>query len=358
MNSALWYATRATGVVALVLLTMTVVLGVVGVARLESARWPRLVTALLHRNIALLVTAFLSAHIATTLLDSFVKISPVAVVVPFSSSYRPFWLGLGAIAFDVIIALVATSLLRHRLSYRAWRAVHVLAYASWPIALWHGLGTGTDARLPWLLALDGSCVLAVAAALAWRARLMPAGTVRAAALTAVVAVPIATAIFAIAGPLRTGWATRAGTPPSLAGGGHGRLATSAPGRWISFTGRAATARAPGSRHEVITVRARTGPSYPGQLTVVLAGTKDGTGITMSSGSVRIAASGQGPAWAGPVTSLNGPLLTADLHRSGGSGGSGGGTRQVRLSLVINGRSASGRMLLEPEKATGAVNGDD
>jgi len=189
---------------ALVLLTVTVLLGVVGVSRLETLRWPRLITAGLHRNISLLVTAFIGIHVATTLLDSFVSISPVAAIVPFASAYRPFWLGLGAIAFDLILALVVTSLLRTRMSYRAWRAVHLMAYASWPIALWHGLGTGTDARLPWLVALNCLCVLAVAGALAWRARSMPAGRLRAAALAATVAVPIATAIFAIAGPLHSG----------------------------------------------------------------------------------------------------------------------------------------------------------
>lgn len=351
MNHALWYTTRATGVIALVLLTITVVLGIVGVSRLESTRWPRLVTALLHKNISLLVTVFLGVHIATTLLDSFVKISPVAAILPFASSYRPFWLGLGAIAFDLILALIATSLLRSRLSYRAWRAVHVMAYASWPIALWHGLGTGTDARLPWLLALDGLCVLAVAGALAWRARLMPAGTLRAAALTAAIAVPLATTILAITGPLRTGWATRAGTPPPLAGGPPSAT-TSGSGHWVTFTGHAALTRTPGSEHEVITIRASTAGNNARDLIVVLAGTKDDGGIEMSAGSVRVSAVGGVPAWTGPVTSLSGPHLTAAVHRPGG------GAEEVRLSLVIHGRSAYGRMLLNPGGVSRGMNNDD
>jgi methionine sulfoxide reductase heme-binding subunit len=340
MNHALWYATRATGVVALILLTITVALGIVGVSKLQSPKWPRLVTALLHKNIALLVTAFIGIHIATTLLDSFVNIDPVAALIPFTSSYRPFWLGLGAIAFDLILALIATSLLRSRMSYRAWRAVHILAYASWPIALWHGLGTGTDARLPWLLTLDGLCVLAVASALAWRARLMSPGTLRAAALTATVAVPIATAMFVIAGPLRAGWAVRAGTPPAVLGG-QGNPTASTPGRWIKFAGHAVIATTPGSDHEVITVRASTAATDARDLTVVLAGTKDDGGIEMTAGSVRIVAVGGIPVWTGPVTSLNGPHVTAAVHHSGGA------TGQVWLSLVIDGHSASGRILLTP-----------
>jgi len=337
MNHALWYTTRATGVVALILLTITVALGIAGVSRLESPKWPRLVTALLHKNIALLVTVFIAIHIATTLLDSFVKISPVAAIVPFSASYRPFWLGLGTIAFDLILALITTSLLRSRLSYRAWRAVHVMAYASWPIALWHGLGTGTDARLPWLLAIDGLCVLAVASALAWRARLMPPGRLRGAALTATVAVPIATAIFLIAGPLRTGWAVRAGTPPPV--GAHNIPTTSTPGRWITFTGHAVITRTPGSDHEVITVRASTTASEVRDLTIVLAGTRDDGGIEMSAGSVRVVPVGGAPVWTGQVTSLNGSQVTAALRHSGGV------TEQARLRLVIDGRNASGRLLL-------------
>jgi sulfoxide reductase heme-binding subunit YedZ len=338
MTHALWYVTRATGVVAFILLTITFVLGIIGVSKLQSPKWPRLVTALLHKNVALLVSAFIGIHIATTLLDSFVSISPVAAVVPFTSSYRAFWLGLGTIAFDLVLALITTSLFRSRLSYRAWRAVHIMAYASWPIALWHGLGTGTDARLPWLLALDGLCVLAVAGALAWRAHLMPAGTLRAVALTATIAVPIATTIFAIAGPLRTGWAVRAGTPPTLLGGNN-VPAPGGPSRWIRFTGHAVITKAPGSAREVITVRASAPASDARELTVVLSGTKDDGGIEMSAGSVRIAAVGGVPAWAGPVTSLSGPHLTAAVRSHGG------GTVQVRLSLVIDGRRASGRMLL-------------
>ena len=214
--SPLWYATRATGVVALVLLTITTALGIAGVSRLESRHWPRVVTAGLHRNISLLVVAFVIVHVLTTVLDSFVSISIAAAVIPFSSGYRTFWLGLGAIAFDLILALVITSLIRSRLSYRAWRAVHLLAYASWPVALWHGLGTGTDSKLPWLLAIDALCVLVVAGALLWRLQAMAPGAARTAAVLATIAVPIATIVFVIVGPMRPGWAARAGTPQTAA----------------------------------------------------------------------------------------------------------------------------------------------
>jgi len=345
--SPLWYATRATGVMALVLLTITVALGISGVSRLESRHWPRVVTAGLHRNISLLVVAFVVVHVLTTVLDSFVSIGIVSVFVPFTSGYRTFWLGLGAIAFDLILAIVLTSLLRTRLSYRAWRAVHLLAYASWPVALWHGLGTGTDSKLPWLLAIDAACVLVVVGALLWRLRLAAPAAWRTAALAATVIVPMATIVFVIAGPLRAGWAARAGTPVALLGGSSAlrpsqETDAATPAGWASFTGSAAVTTAAGSGREAITIRATTAGRDPRALTVVLHGTRDGTGIDMSDGSVRVAPLAGGAAWTGPVTSLDGSALTAALH------GPGDAAEQARLSLAVHGGRATGRVLLRPE----------
>ena len=114
------------------------------------------------------MVAFVGVHVLTTVLDTYAPIGLISVVVPFTSAYRPLWLSLGTIAFDLLLALVITSLLRARLGYRGWRLVHWFAYLAWPVALWHGLGTGTDSRLPWLLALDAAAVAAVACAVWWR----------------------------------------------------------------------------------------------------------------------------------------------------------------------------------------------
>ncbi len=161
----LWYLTRGTGVVTLVLLTLTVALGVANRKRLESDRVPRFVIDAVHRNASLLAVVFLFVHIATTLLDTYVNISLVNVIVPFSGSYKPLWLGLGAIAFDLLIAVALTSVLRRRIGYRAWRATHWLAYLSWPVALVHGIGIGSDRGSQWMLALTAACVLIVGCAL-------------------------------------------------------------------------------------------------------------------------------------------------------------------------------------------------
>jgi len=216
---ALWYATRAFGVVALVLLTATVILGIAGTARFAAPGLPRVVTAGLHRNLSLLVLALVALHVLTTIADGYAPIGFASAVVPFDSAYRGLWLGLGTVAFDMLLAVALTSLLRDRLSYGTWRGVHWLAYACWPVALWHSLGTGTDSRVPWLLTLDAVCVAGVAGAVWWRLSLATPGRGRTAALTALAVLPLATAIFVFVGPLQPHWAERAGTPPAILHGG-------------------------------------------------------------------------------------------------------------------------------------------
>ena len=164
----LWYATRASGLVALLLLTLSVLLGVLTAGRFASSRWPRFLTAGLHRNLSLLVLVFLALHIGTTVLDSYTSIQLSAAFIPFISSYKRGWLGLGAVAFDLLAALVVTSLARVRLGHRAWRLVHWSGYACWPVAVLHGVGAGTDEHTAWVIDMTIGCVAAAAAAVAWR----------------------------------------------------------------------------------------------------------------------------------------------------------------------------------------------
>ncbi len=214
--SAYWYLTRGTGAVSLVLLTISVVIGIGGTLRLSAERWPRFAVDTVHRDVSLLVIVVLAIHIITSVLDSFAPISITAAVIPFISAYRPLWLGFGTLAFDLLLALAITSLVRRRLGYRTWRAVHWLAYLSWPIAVLHGLGTGSDTKIWWMLALTALCVGAVTVAICLRIAREPAlAWVRAPGLAASVAVPVAIAAFAVIGPLGKGWARRAGTPARL-----------------------------------------------------------------------------------------------------------------------------------------------
>ncbi|MFD4528891.1 ferric reductase-like transmembrane domain-containing protein [Streptomyces sp. NPDC058470] len=156
----LWYANRATGAICLVLFTVVVLLGTAVRLRARLPGLPRFGTVTLHRTLSLSALAFLALHITTAVVDGYVNITVLDVLVPFTSAYQPLWLGLGTVALDLMIALVVTSLLRARIGPRTWRAVHWLAYASWPIALIHGIGIGTDTGSAWMLWLTISCVTA------------------------------------------------------------------------------------------------------------------------------------------------------------------------------------------------------
>jgi sulfoxide reductase heme-binding subunit YedZ len=202
-STPLWYITRATGVVALVLLTAGMALGLLTAVRFEGRHWPRFITIGLHRNMSLLALAFTAAHVLTTILDNFVPIDLQDAFVPFISPYRPLWLGFGAIALDLLIALTVTSLLRARLGLRTWRLVHWTAYLCWPLAVLHGLGTGSDTRTRWVLVVTLLCVAAIAGLTGWRlANGWPAHP----------GVRVAGAIVLVAGPLRPGWSLHAGLP--------------------------------------------------------------------------------------------------------------------------------------------------
>jgi methionine sulfoxide reductase heme-binding subunit len=217
--SAYWYLTRSTGAVALVLLTLAIVLGVIDVERWSTPRWPRFVLDSLHRNVALLAMVFLVLHILTAVLDSFASISIIDAVVPFVGSYRPFWLGLGAVAFDLLVAVVVTSLMRARMGYSSWRAIHWLTYASWPIALVHGFGTGSDASKGWLLAVSVGCTALVLAAVLTRVLVGWPGELRrrGAALAGTGGFAVFILLWLPAGPLGSEWPRRSGTPSSLLG---------------------------------------------------------------------------------------------------------------------------------------------
>ncbi|MEA2152372.1 MAG: methionine sulfoxide reductase heme-binding subunit [Solirubrobacteraceae bacterium] len=229
-GSAYWYLTRSTGTVALLLLTVAVALGVIDVRRWSSPRWPRFVVDSLHRNVSLLAMAFLGVHIVTSVLDSFAPISVLDAFIPFAGSYRPFWLGLGAVSLDLLLAVTITSLLRQRMGYSTWRAVHWLTYASWPIALLHGFGTGSDVKSTWLLGLSVACLLVVLAAVVVR---VISGwpenqRLRGAALGGAGVFSLFLLLWLPGGPLGSEWPRRSGTPSSLLP--HSAHAASAQGK--------------------------------------------------------------------------------------------------------------------------------
>jgi Ferric reductase like transmembrane component len=332
--SAYWYLARGTGAVALVLLTASVVIGIMGSVRFAAERWPRFAIDAVHRDVSLLVLVVLVIHIVTSVLDGFAPITLLDGVIPFVSGYRPLWLGLGTLAFDLLVAIAVTSVVRRRLGYRTWRAIHWTAYASWPVAVLHGLGTGSDVKQWWMLALTVVCIVAVLVAVWTRIAHVSSdhAGLRAPATALAVITPIGLMIFTLAGPLQRGWARRAGTPASLLGssvstasGGAGAVAPGAGSTAASAITRPFTATVAGSVHEssapggaVVDLALSVTGQVRGRLRVRIAGTPIGGGLSMTGSQVDLAAAGVPSVLEGTIGSLRGTAFDARVADSQGS----------------------------------------
>lgn len=169
-DEALWALGRGTGITALAFLTISVALGIATRSGRPLQGLPRFAVADVHRFAALAGTLLVTGHITLLFLDPYAQLRFLDFVAPFFGAYRPLWQGLGTLAVDLLVVVVITSLLRHRLGVRAFRVVHWLTYALWPIAVAHALGNGTDAERVWFLAFGGCCAATVGVALVWRLR--------------------------------------------------------------------------------------------------------------------------------------------------------------------------------------------
>lgn len=170
MNEALWYLGRGTGVVTLVLLSLSVALGILTRSGRPLPGLPSFAVQTVHRNAGLLAVLMMLLHMVGLLFDEYAQLRMADLVIPFGAGYRPLWMGLGTLAADLTLVIVVSSMLRHRIGPAAWRALHWLTYASWPLAVGHGLGTGSDAGTIWFTLVTGVCVLSVVVALGWRVR--------------------------------------------------------------------------------------------------------------------------------------------------------------------------------------------
>ncbi|MBV8710443.1 MAG: ferric reductase-like transmembrane domain-containing protein [Solirubrobacterales bacterium] len=341
--SAYWYLARGTGAVSLVLLTGSVVLGIVGSVRFAAPRWPRFAIDTVHRDLSLLVLVVLAIHVITSVLDGFAPITLLDGVVPFATPYRPLWMALGTLAFDLLLAIAITSLVRRRLGYRAWRAIHWLAYASWPVAVLHGLGTGSDIKQWWMLGLTVACIVAVLVAV-WARLAHVSGEhagLRAPATALAVITPIGLAIFTLAGPLQQGWARRAGTPKSLLGrpgpaaspGGAVSPPAGASALPASFTatlgGTVSESQASGGA--VVNLAMRVSGQVRGRLRVRIGGVPIGAGggLSMTGSQVDLALAGRPSVLQGQIAALQGEDFDARLSDAAGT------TVDVRAQLQID-----------------------
>jgi sulfoxide reductase heme-binding subunit YedZ len=168
MDNAMWAFGRASGFASMLLLSASVLLGILTRSGRPLVRLPRVSVTLLHRNISLMAVVFLIFHVGALLLDSYAHLGLTDVFVPFLGSYRPFWQGLGTVALDLLAAVVVTGLLRHRIGQRTFKLVHWLSYAMWPVAIAHSVGNGTDGTSAPVVAAVVVVSVAVVAAVAWR----------------------------------------------------------------------------------------------------------------------------------------------------------------------------------------------
>jgi methionine sulfoxide reductase heme-binding subunit len=356
--SALWYATRGAGAMTLVLLTASVVLGIGEVRHWQPVGAPRFALAALHRTISLFALVLLVVHVVTTLIDPFPRISLLNAGVPFVTDYRPLWMGLGTLASDLLVALVLTSLVRRRLGYRAWRGLHWLAYGCWPVAVLHGLGSGSDTKSTWMLTLTLACVGAVVVALGSRLaapETRPAVQIGTAAITVLSGIGLA--VWLPQGPLARGWARRAGTPAAVLAAFAPKAAV-APVRAASVDALAKpfTATIAGTIHSgssadgiaVVDLSTRLSGGPPGVLRIRIGGQAlpEG-GVQMDRSAVTLGPPADPSRYRGRIESLNNNQLRALVGSPEG--------RAVRLTvdLSLGQSTVGGQVQGTPLRSAGA-----
>jgi len=295
--------------------------------RWSSDRWPRFALQDLHKNVSLVALAVVAVHVSTSVIDRFAPIGWKDTLVPFLSPYRPLWLGLGTLSADFFLAVLITSLLRPRISPRFWRAVHWLSYASWPSAVLHSLGTGTDVKVGWMLVLTGVCVLAVVLAVWWRVSVgWPQNlSWRVAGVVASVLLPVALTGFAYAGPLKAGWARTAGTPAHLLAGSSSARATTASATdtlpqlpfQAQFRGTLSQSTSSDGSTVTVVISGLLDGGAKGVLQIALRGVPlpDG-GVSMSDGAGEFGTVVRQRLYKGSVVSLNGANIVLRMTGSG------------------------------------------
>lgn len=144
-----WYTVRASGYTALVLLTLSMVLGLLLGLNVKSARWPRFLTNDLHGFTTLVALVFVGIHIVATVLDPFMHFGLAGVLVPFASGYRPIGMAAGIVATYLMLAVWISSRLQRRIGWQRWRTLHYAVFAIYALSIGHTLLTGEDGSTTW-----------------------------------------------------------------------------------------------------------------------------------------------------------------------------------------------------------------
>ncbi len=355
--SPLWYVSRSAGYIGLILLGLIGVLGIITAGNLKIAHGTKFLTPDLHRSLSLLAMVVLAIHVGAAVADKYSFIGIKDVFVPFFSAYRPIWVGIGAIAVDLGLAVMITSLVRVRMGYRSWKLVHWASYPIFALSIVHGLGSGTDTSL-WFskfiyLAVGGVILLAIISRLVARQDLVIGK--KAALLGTSLAVPLVIIAWTVSGPLGVNWPKRAQaglkqsvlTSASIANSGTKastgpaskpvhllQLTPSYTSNWSGGIDQSA----PNSQGEIalrLMGRLASSPGY--LLSVVLIGVPLEGGVSMTSSLVEIASTSGTVVYRGSVTSLNGTTLVSQVSNASGQSL----TFSASLNLGNNGSSFTG-----------------
>jgi DMSO/TMAO reductase YedYZ heme-binding membrane subunit len=162
-SKTVWYVIRATGIIAYVLLAISVVLGLLITGRVVPSGRPRVDVYEIHLFTSLLALAFALAHALSLLLDNFVTFSPVQILVPFTSNYRPFSVALGIVGIYLTAAVYGSFWIRRRIGYRRWRVFHYMTFAAFVLLTIHGILSGADAHTAWMIVIVIAACLTVTA---------------------------------------------------------------------------------------------------------------------------------------------------------------------------------------------------
>ena len=164
-----WILARASGLTAYVLLTLSVLWGIVAKSRPFGRRFRQAAVVDTHRTLAALGLGALVIHATSLALDKTVRMPVQALFVPGLSPYRPYWVALGVLTAELMVVVYASFAMRNRIGFKNWRRLHWTTYALFAGGTAHGLLSGSDSGRAWALAIYIGAVGSVAAATTWRA---------------------------------------------------------------------------------------------------------------------------------------------------------------------------------------------
>ncbi len=355
--SPLWYLSRAAGYVGLALLGVIGVLGIITAGNLQFPKGTKFLAPELHRSLSLLAIVVLAIHVGAAVADKYSFIGLKDVFVPFMATYRPIWVGIGAIAVDLGIAVVATSLLRVKMGYRSWKIIHWASYPIFALSVIHGLGSGSDSAL-WFskviyVAVGGLLILAIIARLLARTDLKLGKKV--AFFGVSFAVPLLIIAWAASGPLAANWANRAQgglrqavltsarvTGTVTTGTSRHRVATMPPFEisstyTSSWSGKIDQSSANSQGEIALRLMGNLSGSPGYVLSVVLIGVPLGGGVSMTASVVEITSTEGVVVYKGTVTALNGTTILSQVADAAGQSVN----FSARLNLGSDGSSFTG-----------------